>query len=277
MMRVGAGLFAFLASSSRPVPCASTAPVIAFHVFSGWSRGVRSRPHRRRSAPPPILSRPWPSTFPSTRLQRLVLGPTGQVQESEYLDEEQSRKELESRVGSVALRNSQRSFPVDEDRLVGAVETIMEVLNCRTWDVSIWLTTDKTVTRLNEMYRGKRKSTDILSFPLHEVEKPGVLPTVTFAEEMELGEMIISLAYVHRQCNRDLADASSGDMQNERGVSGAMAVSSTLDERLVLLCVHGILHLMGYDHEADEEYMDMVEKEEDVLRELEKRGILSAS
>ncbi len=87
------------------------------------------------------------------------------------------------------------------------------------------LTTDAVVRKLNSRYRGKHKSTDILSFPLHEQKgAPGTLPEVmvvvvfsqilTFylnhlgvgiyspfskvliAEEMELGEMVISMPYV---------------------------------------------------------------------------------
>jgi ssRNA-specific RNase YbeY (16S rRNA maturation enzyme) len=56
-----------------------------------------------------------------------------------------------------------------QERLEHDVKTAMQLLGCSKYDVSIWLTTDKTVRRLNAQYRGVDRSTDILSFGMCEV------------------------------------------------------------------------------------------------------------
>jgi Endoribonuclease YbeY len=51
----------------------------------------------------------------------------------------------------------------------------------------------------------------------------------------------------------------------------------SLQDRLSLLCVHGLLHLLGYDHETDEDYEEMVSKEETVLHALSSTAANSSS
>ncbi|MDH4100076.1 MAG: rRNA maturation RNase YbeY, partial [Nitrospirota bacterium] len=78
---------------------------------------------------------------------------------------------------------------------------------------------------LNRDYRGKDKTTDVLSFSMHEGEAiPG--------EETLLGDVVISLPVAERQAA-------------EKGHS--------LEQEVTILLIHGILHLLGYDHERGEE------------------------
>ncbi len=80
---------------------------------------------------------------------------------------------------------------------------------------------------------------------------------------------ITSARYVQRQCRRDeLLRAKREIEDDDRGVSGAMAKLPTANERLLLLMIHGLLHLVGYDHETDEDYEDMVRMEEMLLNRL---------
>ena len=51
------------------------------------------------------------------------------------------------------------------------VRKTMQLLDCADWDVSIWLTTDQSVRKLNAQYRGVDASTDVLSFALQEVRR----------------------------------------------------------------------------------------------------------
>ena len=60
----------------------------------------------------------------------------------------------------------------DSNVQVALEETVrkaMAKLGCENWDCDLWLTTDKTIRRLNALYRGKDASTDILSFSMNEV------------------------------------------------------------------------------------------------------------
>ena len=85
--------------------------------------------------------------------------------------------------------------------------------------VTVMLTTDATVRRLNRQFRGKNKATDVLSFP---ADAPGPIKIA--------GDLAISVAIARRQAE-------------ERGHSLATEIK--------VLMLHGLLHLAGYDHEAD--------------------------
>eukprot|EP00904_Undaria_pinnatifida_P005487 jgi/Undpi1/2068/HiC_scaffold_12.g05454.m1 len=205
-------------------------------------------------------------------------------------------EQLGRELGRVSVENEQEEFDIDPTLLQAKLRKAMEVLGCEAWDVGAVFTTDKEVSSLNSKYRGMKKSTDILSFPMHDMsDNPGVLPKVRFAAEMDLGDMFISLAYVNRQIARDREEAEeaaasaaasatkaegagaerggidvadSPDHEwwdEERGVSGAMSRVFDVQERASMLLVHGLIHLLGYDHETEQDYEAMVELEEKVL------------
>jgi probable rRNA maturation factor len=90
-------------------------------------------------------------------------------------------------------------------------------------ELSVVLTGDAQVRALNKVYRKKDKTTDVLSFPLLEGKK------MKFGqvEALPLGDVVISLPQTRRQAVRQ---------------------GKKFDEELALLLVHGILHLLGYDH-----------------------------
>ena len=90
-------------------------------------------------------------------------------------------------------------------------------------ELSIVLTGDAEVRRLNRQYQKKDKTTDVLSFPLLEGKKLKLGPR----ETIPLGDVVISVPQTRRQAK-------------EHGVD--------FREELALLLVHGILHLLGYDH-----------------------------
>lgn len=82
---------------------------------------------------------------------------------------------------------------------------------------------------------------------------------------------MVDVPYVIRRCKEDLEDsAGNTDFEDEveRGVSGAMASEVDPVKRIHMLLIHGMLHLVGYDHEEDEEYEEMVTREEELLKEL---------
>jgi hypothetical protein len=88
------------------------------------------------------------------------------------------------------------------------------------------------------------------------------------------GDLVVDIPYVIRACEEDQraleegASTSDSEEEEERGVSGAMARIFDPETRVNMLLVHGMLHLVGYDHEEDDEYEVMVTREEEILREL---------
>lgn len=119
-------------------------------------------------------------------------------------------------------------------------------------EVSVLIADDETVRELNRRYRGLDENTDVLSFSFthqgHFHGRPDEAPESLEGEEFvlppseseDLGEVIVSLPQTRRQA-----------VDNERSV----------DEELALLLAHGVLHLLGHDHEepTEEEAMKRIE------------------
>jgi probable rRNA maturation factor len=128
--------------------------------------------------------------------------------------------------------DNQTSLDVD----MSALEKIAQSLTNR--EVELIITDNENIQELNREYRDKDKPTDVLSFPL---ETPFTEQSVF---DVPLGSIVISADYV-----REKADAFSHAEEDE----------------LKLLFIHGLLHLMGYDHETDEG--EMRQKEKEVIEE----------
>ncbi len=108
-------------------------------------------------------------------------------------------------------------------------------------EVSVVLADDEYIRQLNHQYRGKDCSTDVLSFALNEGEEPDI---VDGPDEILLGDIIISL---------------------ETAVRQAEEYNHSLERELAFLTVHGMLHLLGYDHEKEEDRCKMRSEEEHIL------------
>ncbi|RME82053.1 MAG: rRNA maturation RNase YbeY [Caldilineae bacterium] len=111
--------------------------------------------------------------------------------------------------------------------------------------VTVVVTDDETVAHLNRRFLGAEGPTDVLSFPSGGEDDQGfVLPPQS---EPYLGDVIIALPYAHEQARRQGHD---------------------LADELDLLVVHGVLHLLGYDHANAEEKAEMWAKQEAILAQL---------
>lgn len=111
-------------------------------------------------------------------------------------------------------------------------------------EVSVVFADDAYIHELNRDYRGKDTPTDVLSFALNEGAEPDIIGG---PEETLLGDIIISLDTAARQ---------------------AEDFGHSLERELAYLTVHGMLHLLGFDHEAEAEKIVMRQKEEQVLSQL---------
>ncbi|HHY14724.1 MAG TPA: rRNA maturation RNase YbeY [Firmicutes bacterium] len=106
-------------------------------------------------------------------------------------------------------------------------------------EVSVSFVDDRAIRALNKQYRGLNEPTDVLSFPQDEL--PPGLPQI-------LGDIVISL---------------------ERAEEQAGEYGHRPEREVVYLAVHGLLHLLGYDHETEEGQNIMRAKEEQVLAALD--------
>ena len=114
-------------------------------------------------------------------------------------------------------------------------------------EISVRLTTDEEVHALNRQYRDKDRATNVLSFPMVQ---PDLLATVS--QNSDDGELLLGdIVLAHGVCTAEAA---------ERGIS--------LDAHLTHLVAHGTLHLLGYDHQTDEEGDAMEEIERGALADL---------
>ena len=146
----------------------------------------------------------------------------------------------------IIIRNRQRTYAIDVKKLHEIVEKMLEALGYPDFDVFFLLTTDKAIQAYNRDFRKKDKPTDILSFPFHPEHKPGKRIKIEMEDDKNLGDIIISLAYVDRT---------------------AEDWNRTFDEHLIALIAHGLAHLLNYDHQTDAEFR--------VMRRVEKK-LLSA-
>eukprot|EP00591_Stephanopyxis_turris_P009916 CAMPEP_0195518944 /NCGR_PEP_ID=MMETSP0794_2-20130614/14015_1 /TAXON_ID=515487 /ORGANISM="Stephanopyxis turris, Strain CCMP 815" /LENGTH=282 /DNA_ID=CAMNT_0040647999 /DNA_START=123 /DNA_END=971 /DNA_ORIENTATION=+ len=184
--------------------------------------------------------------------------------------------------GNVVVSNEQTALPnLDVHKVEVAIRAIRDILGYNTFDVALVLTDDDEIRKMNRETREIDKSTDILSFPLYDnIETPGKLPPPEFdiPDFYFLGDMMLSVPYVIRRCEEDAHDLTAGILSEDRGVSGAMASELDPEKRIPMLLVHGMLHLVGYDHIDDDDYEEMVTREEDVIRLLnEKMQLMESS
>jgi probable rRNA maturation factor len=121
------------------------------------------------------------------------------------------------------------------------IEAVMKALELRGSEVSILLTDDDGIRGLNKRYRNIDRPTDVLSFPMND-------PCM-------LGDIVVSLDSVSAQ---------------------ALDYSVSFDEELSRLLVHGLLHLLGYDHvRGGRQAKKMKDKEGELLNGLKEDGLLT--
>lgn len=111
-------------------------------------------------------------------------------------------------------------------------------------EVSVTLTDNMHIKELNAQYRGKDYATDVLTFALREGDEPPIVGGMT--TEL-LGDIIISL---------------------ERAEEQAEEYGHSMEREVAFLTVHGMLHLLGYDHLEEAERCEMRQEEEFLLGKL---------
>lgn len=150
-------------------------------------------------------------------------------------------------MSTVEINNLQDKIEIDKDTeemIKKAVEKALEMHGEDKVEVGIVLVDNEYIQELNRHYRGKDEPTDVLSFAMREGEYDFDSEFEEIEEEELLGDIIISC---------------------EKAKYQAEEYGHSFNREIGYLAVHGILHLLGYDHETEEEKRKMRQKEEEVL------------
>lgn len=132
--------------------------------------------------------------------------------------------------------------------MVRAVATAtLNALGSPDVEVSVTVVSDKKITELNQYYRNLNRPTDVLAFSLNEGDFGGINPCV-------LGDVVISAETAQRQADQH---------------------GHSTSEELCLLLIHGLLHLLGYDHEGGGAAAQrMRRKERALMKVMKARGMV---
>lgn len=124
----------------------------------------------------------------------------------------------------IVLQNPNRYPEASARPLRPWLRDLLAALSPEAQSFGVRFASDREVKRANRSFRGKDKTTDVLSFP---------------GEEGHLGDVLISVPQARRQ---------------------AEAAGRPVSRELRVLLLHGILHCLGYDHETDQGEMERLER-----------------
>ena len=131
----------------------------------------------------------------------------------------------------IEVVNRQRRVAVDEGRWRAFAERALKVVPSEGAGATVAFVSDRRMRELNRRWRGKRGTTDVLSFPAEQDE-------LERQAGATLGDVVISVEQAQRQAR-------------EHGL--------TFENEIEQLILHGLLHLCGYDHETDGGQMNRLE------------------
>ncbi len=136
------------------------------------------------------------------------------------------------------ILNRQRTVRVARPALESFLRRVRQQLGLGTADLTICLVSDAEIARMNEAFRKKKGPTDVLSFPA--VKRRKHLPlSARPRRDGFLGDIAISPATARRNAKK---------------------YGRALPVELQILMLHGVLHLLGYDHETDRGRMERIEQ-----------------
>ena len=118
-------------------------------------------------------------------------------------------------------------------------ETVAEQYPDHRFELNLTICDNEYIREINREYRNIDKETDVLSFPMMDFDTPEIT--------VMLGDIIISY---------------------EKAVSQAEEYCHSIKRELCFLCCHSALHLLGYDHETDDERTEMEQKQKEILERL---------
>ena len=131
----------------------------------------------------------------------------------------------------VLVREENKKLPVSTAKLEAVSRYAFEVTGKEEGEISLVVCDDPFMTVLNERYTGNNGPTDVLAFPMREGER---LPQ----QGIQVGDIVISIDTAERQSKE---------------------LGTDLKQEFIVLFVHGLLHLLGYDHGTEDGKREMDE------------------
>ncbi|PKN05728.1 MAG: rRNA maturation RNase YbeY [Deltaproteobacteria bacterium HGW-Deltaproteobacteria-9] len=140
---------------------------------------------------------------------------------------------------NIHIENRQKAVKLDPRRIRRVVHKLKKILNCPDQEISLLFVDDEQIRQINRQYLNRDHPTNVISFPLREGDYGDINPQV-------LGDIVIS-------AERAFQDAAAGDL--------------SLNDEIDFLVIHGLLHLLGYNHEGGnkKESIKMRDKENEVF------------
>lgn len=154
------------------------------------------------------------------------------------------------------IQNTAQSFvneslhDVPLEALAARIEALYRHIGEGESEVCIVLMDDEDIRELNKEWRDIDEPTDVLSFPMREGESQEI------AIQLPLGDIVISVETAHRY-----VESQTHKERLEENASARLKTNWTLLDELTFLCIHGTLHLLGFDHAEPDEEADMRAKE----------------
>lgn len=133
-------------------------------------------------------------------------------------------------------RSARGAPPLSAPRVRADANRMLDELGLSLAELSVLLTNDTTIQRLNREHRGKDRPTDVLAFPLDERAARDAHRSRSGGADIVLGDVVISLDTAQRQ---------------------ALSRRRDLAAEVRFLLAHGLLHLVGYDHATPRQKHEM--------------------
>ncbi len=148
------------------------------------------------------------------------------------------------------IENRQRSVKLDLRRIRHTVREAAKHLGCPEREVSLLFVDNAAISEINRQYLNRPGPTNVISFSQTEGDFGHITPLL-------LGDIVISA---------------------ERAVSDAQAGNLDVNDEIDFLVIHGLLHLLGYNHEGSDEReaMQMREMENEIFKKLRGFGVESS-
>jgi probable rRNA maturation factor len=163
------------------------------------------------------------------------------------LEEKILTKDKEGGYMELIIDNRQEKINISDELIKQMEEVVLECLRYEEYDegyeVSLSFVDNEEIHKLNKEYRSVDRATDVLSFPLIDDEFDFQIDI----EEKILGDIVISL---------------------EKALEQSEEYKHSFEREVCFLVCHSMFHLMGYDHDNDENTKEMRKKEEAVLNKL---------
>jgi probable rRNA maturation factor len=152
--------------------------------------------------------------------------------------------EAEKKTMSILIEDRQKKINVDLRRVKQVLSKIMNYLDCKDKEISLLFVDNNEIRKMNKRYLNRDYSTNVITFSLTEGEFGNINPKI-------LGDIVISV---------------------EKALKDAEEAGIELNDELEFLMIHGMLHLLNYNHEntSEDEAQKMERKEQEIFSILKK-------